>query len=62
MKKITIEAAADMAGVSKQAMRVMIQHGVITGAACYGPKHRRTYYVTDTQVENFMKGGCNEGR
>ena len=53
MKKITIEAAADMAGVSQQAMRVMIQHGVIKGATCYGPKYRRTYYVTDAQIKTL---------
>lgn len=62
MKKITIKTAADMAGVSEQCMRVMIQNNVIAGATCYGPKYRRTYYVTDTHIENFMKGGCNEGR
>ena len=56
MEKITIKEAAAMAGVSEQAIRVMIQHGVIAGAKCYGPKHRRTYYVTDVQIENFMKG------
>ena len=57
MEKITIKVAADMAGVSEQAMRVMIQNGVIDGAKCYGPKCRRTYYVTDAHIENFMKGG-----
>jgi hypothetical protein len=56
MKKITIKQASDRAGVSEQAMRVMIQHGVIAGAKCYGPKCRRTYYITDTQLTNFMKG------
>lgn len=57
MEKITIKVAADMAGVSVQAMRVMIQNGVIKGAKCYGPKCRRTYYVTDAHIKNFMKGG-----
>lgn len=57
MKKITIKEAADMAGVCVQAMRVMIQNGLIDGATCYGPKHRRTYYVTDEHIKNFMKGG-----
>ena len=57
MEKITIKVAADMAGVSEQAMRVMIQNGVIDGAKCYGPKCHRTYYVTDAHIENFMKGG-----
>lgn len=57
MEKITIKVAAQMAGVSEQALRVMIQHGVIDGAKCYGPKCRRTYYVTDEHIKNFMKGG-----
>ena len=56
MEKITIKEAAAMAGVSEQAIRVMIQHGVIAGAKCYGPKHRRTYFVTDVIMVNFMKG------
>lgn len=56
MQKITIKAAAKMAGVSEQALRVMIQHGVIAGAKCYGPKYRKTYFVTDKQMHDFMKG------
>lgn len=56
MKKITIKAASEMAGVSEQAIRVMIQNGVIEGAKCYGPKCRRTYFITDAIMENFMKG------
>ena len=56
MKKISIKTASEMAGVSVQAMRVMIQNGVIDGATCYGPKTRRTYYVTDAHIKNFMKG------
>lgn len=57
MQRITVEQAANMAGVAKQTMRAMIQHNVIAGAKCYGPKYRRTYYVTDVIIKNFMKGG-----
>ena len=57
MNKITVKQAANMAGVSPQALRVMIQEKVIDGAKCYGPKGRKTYYVTDDQMINFMKGG-----
>ena len=57
MNKITVKEAARRAGVSQQALRVMIQEHVIDGAKCYGPKCRRTYYVTDEQMDNFMKGG-----
>lgn len=56
MQKITIKDASERLGVSTQAVRVMIQNGVIDGATCYGPKCRRTYYITDAHVENFMKG------
>lgn len=57
MQKITVKDAAQMLGVSPQAVRVMIQNNVIECATCWGPKHRRTYYVTDEQVKAFMKGG-----
>ena len=60
MKRIKIKEAADMLGVSPQSARVMIQNGCIAGATCYGPKHKRTYYVTDEQVLNHMKGGRAE--
>lgn len=61
--KITVKEAARRAGVSPQALRVMIQEHVIEGAKCYGPKCRKTYYVTDEHMDNFMKGGTNsEGR
>lgn len=62
MSKISVKQAADMAGVSTQALRVMVQHGVIDGAKCYGPKCRRTYFITNEIMDNFMKGGRNEGR
>lgn len=62
MGKITVKAAAEMAGVCEQCMRVMIQNGVIEGAKCYGPKARKTYFITAEHMENFMKGGRNEGQ
>lgn len=56
MQKITVQQAADRLGVSTQAVRVMVQNGVIEGAKCWGPKARRTYYITDTIINNFMEG------
>lgn len=56
MKRITIKQAAQMMEVSEQAARMMVQLEKIPGAICYGPKHRRTYYITDEQIEKFMKG------
>ena len=56
MRKITIQQAAQMMEVSEQAVRMMVQLEKIPGAVCYGPKHRRTYYITDEHIKNFMKG------
>lgn len=50
-----------MMGVSEQAVRIMVQLNRIPGATCYGPKHRRTYFITSEQVTNLMKGVENEG-
>lgn len=57
MKKITIKQAAQMMEISEQAVRMMIQFEKIPGATCYGPKHRRTYFVTDAMIQRFMEGG-----
>lgn len=58
MRRITTEEAARIAGVSVQQIRMMIQLDKIPGASCHGPKYRRTYYITDDQVANMMKGAC----
>jgi len=57
MRRLTIKQASQMLQQSEQATRMMIQLNKIPGALCYGPKHRRTYYITDVQVSNLMKGG-----
>ena len=57
MRKITINEAAQMMQCSSQQVRMMIQLDKIPGATCYGPKHRRTYYVTDVMIQKFMEGG-----
>lgn len=56
MGRIKVKEAAQMMDVGEQAVRTMIQLGKIDGAFCYGPKHRRTYIITDEQVKNMMKG------
>ena len=56
MKRITTDQASEMMGVAVQGVRKMIQLGKIPGAFCYGPKYKRTYYITDEQVKNLMKG------
>ena len=56
MKRITTKQAAQMMNVSEQQVRIMVQLEKIPGAFCHGPKHRRTYYITDEQITNLMKG------
>ena len=64
MKFLTIKEASRMMGKPEQAVRMLIQFEKIPGAFCTGPKYRRTYFITDTQIENMMKGGIStdEGR
>lgn len=61
MKRITIRQAAQMLNRSEQAVRVMVQKGLI-GAITNNSKCRNTYYLTDAMIDDFMKGGRNEGR
>lgn len=56
MKKITIKEASRMLGIGEQGCRMMIRIGRIPGASCGGTKSRRSYYITDEQVTNLMKG------
>jgi excisionase family DNA binding protein len=55
MKRITITEASKMLNVSEQCTRMMIQAGQIPGASYHG-ETRKTYYITDEQVKNVMKG------
>lgn len=57
MKRITTKEAARMMSISEQAVRMMIQLGRIPGASYGGSKTRRSYFITDEQVTNLMKGG-----
>jgi len=61
MKRITIKQAAEMMNVGEQQLRIMIQRGRIPGASYGGSKTRRSYFITDEQVRNLMKGGFNNG-
>lgn len=54
--RITIKQAAQMMDVGEQQVRVMIQRGQIPGASCGGTEVKRSYFITDTQVERKMKG------
>ncbi len=54
--RITIKKAAEIMNVGEQQVRVMVQRGLIPGAFCSGSKARRSYFITDTQVERVMKG------
>ena len=54
--RLTIKQAAGIMNVGEQQLRIMIQRGKIPGAFCSGSKARRSYFITDTQVERVMKG------
>lgn len=56
MKRITIKEMATMMNIGEQQARIMVQRGLIPGAFCSGSKARKTYFITDTQVERVMKG------
>lgn len=56
MRRITTKEAAQMMQISEQAVRMMIQFGRIPGASCGGSRARRSYFVTDEQIANLMKG------
>lgn len=56
MRRITTKEAARMMQISEQGVRMMIQLGRIPGASCGGSKARRSYFVTDEQITNLMKG------
>ena len=56
MKRISTKEAARMMGIGEQAVRMLCQLGKIPGAICYGPKHHRTYIITDEQIKKIMKG------
>ena len=58
---LTIRQAAPLLQVGEQAVREMIKAGLIKGACCWGSDKHRTYYITDSQIANFMKGAENEG-
>lgn len=57
MKRLTIKEASKMLGIAEQGTRMMIQLGRIPGATFIeGKEGRKTYYITDAQVQNLMKG------
>ena len=62
MRFVTIEEASQMMGKPAPAVRRWIQLGKIPGAFTTGTKAKRTYHVTDVQIERMMKGEVlNEG-
>lgn len=57
MKRLTIKEASKMLGIAEQGTRMLIQLGRIPGATYIeGEEGRKTYYITDEQVLNMMKG------
>lgn len=66
MKPISIREASRMMQKPEQFVRSSIFAGKIPGAFYLEGKNgkRGTYFITDTQIENMMKGGIStdEGR
>ena len=58
MKPITIKEASQMMHKPEQFVRVAVKQGKIPGAFYLEGKNRErgTYYITDAQVKNMMKG------
>ena len=57
MKRLTIKQASEIMGIAEQGLRMMIQLNRIPGATFIeGRDGRKTYYITDVQVQNLMKG------
>lgn len=57
MRAITVKEAAQMMQRPEQFVRMAVQLGKIPGAFATGTKAKRSYYITDEQVINMMKGG-----
>jgi len=60
-KPLSIKQAAELLQVGEQAVREMIKAGCIPGACAFGSKKHLRYYITDSQIQSFMKGGFNNG-
>lgn len=55
--RLTIEQAAERWEITKQGARMLIQHGRIPGACVVNDsEQRRTYYITEEQIDRFKKG------
>ena len=60
MKALTIKEAAPLLQTSPQGVRELIKNNKIPGACCWGSDKHLTYYITDEQINRFMKGAINE--
>ena len=55
MKRLTIKQAAQILQASEQEVRMLITLNRIPGATWTGEGQRKTYYIYDTQIENFAQ-------
>ena len=55
MRRLSIKEAAQMLQASEQEVRMLITLGRIPGATYTGEYKRKTYYIYDTQIENFAQ-------
>lgn len=59
MRPLSIREASELMQVHEQFVRVSVKAGKIPGAYYIDGKNgkRGKYFITDTQIENMMKGG-----
>ena len=60
MKVISIKEASQMMQKPEQFVRMAVQLGKIPGAFTIGDRKRKTYFITDEQIKNLMKGAKHE--
>ena len=58
-----VSEAAKKLGMNTQTLRLALQQRLFPfGVAVKTSEHRYTYYINDTQLENYVKGGTDIAR
>lgn len=55
MRRLSIKEAAQILQTSEQEVRMLITLNRIPGATYTGEGQRKTYYIYDTQIDNFAQ-------
>lgn len=56
MNRITVHEAAEILGVSEQAVRIGIRNGSLPIGTCIKAKHRWNYIIPQKRFEAFVNG------